>query len=237
MLAPRKTLWSTPPSAIDTALSFADLQPHDVGESFTSSMPEPEASVKSNCFVSTLSNTSFTCNISVYDVGCGDGRVLIQMASRSLPLHSSNDMISPSSQKHHYCHQFIGIEISSTRAQEARDNIARAREDGTLSPHVDIEIRVANALDVKYEDATVIFLYLVPRGLRLIRPVLSKVESGGNESELNGVESNSDVQAQTKFRRIISYMNPIENEPIVKREYCKVGTVEGAAFPIYLYHL
>jgi hypothetical protein len=32
MLAPRKTLWSTPQSAIDTAIAFADLQADDVGE-------------------------------------------------------------------------------------------------------------------------------------------------------------------------------------------------------------
>jgi hypothetical protein len=32
MLAPRKTLWSTPHSAIDTAISFADLDANDVGE-------------------------------------------------------------------------------------------------------------------------------------------------------------------------------------------------------------
>ena len=46
MLAPRKKLWSTPSSAVDIALDFADLGADDV----------------------------------VYDVGCGDGRVLIQMA-------------------------------------------------------------------------------------------------------------------------------------------------------------
>jgi len=46
MLAPQKKLWSTPSSAVDIALDFADLGADDV----------------------------------VYDVGCGDGRVLIQMA-------------------------------------------------------------------------------------------------------------------------------------------------------------
>lgn len=50
MLAPRKKLWSTPSSAIDIALEFAELDMDDV----------------------------------VYDVGCGDGRVLIQMAAMSV---------------------------------------------------------------------------------------------------------------------------------------------------------
>jgi hypothetical protein len=32
-------------------------------------------------------------------------------------------------------------------------------------------------------------------------------------------------------------MNPIEKETITRKEYCKVGNVEEAVFPIYLYHL
>ncbi|KAL3799476.1 hypothetical protein HJC23_013931 [Cyclotella cryptica] len=39
-----------------------------------------------------------------------------------------------------------------------------------------------------------------------------------------------------RSRRVVTYMNPIENKVVVKKELCKVGNVEGAAFPIYLYH-
>ena len=52
MLAPRKKLWSTPSTAIDIALQFANLDVNDV----------------------------------VYDVGCGNGRVLIQMVALSVAL-------------------------------------------------------------------------------------------------------------------------------------------------------
>ena len=75
-------------------------------------------------------------------------------------------------QQHHYCHQFVGIEISSSRADEARSNIHQARIDGLIPSHVTIDIQCSNALEVDYSRATVVFLYLVPRGLRLIQPIL-----------------------------------------------------------------
>lgn len=193
----------------------------------------------------------------VYDVGCGDGRVLIQMASRSIPLDSNAEHSSVNQQQQwHHCRRFVGIEISPPRAQEARENIERAKRDGALPSHVDIDIRVDNALNVDYTEATVVFLYLVPRGLRLIRPVLwdesdaddANVADGSTGKDANNLESKDanhnvqhinlqQTQQQTIPRRIISYMNPIEGESIVKKEYCKVGNVEGAAFPIYLYHI
>ncbi|KAL7521799.1 hypothetical protein ACHAWX_006481 [Stephanocyclus meneghinianus] len=228
MLAPRKTLWSTPQSAIDTAIAFADLDANDV----------------------------------VYDVGCGDGRVLIQMASKSIPVgstfdasSSSNDIASNS--QHHHCHQFIGIEISPERAEQARANVQHAKHNNLIGHHVSVEIKCVNALEVDYTDATVIFLYLVPRGLRLIRPILrshftnpeivgnkathSRDHEADSESQSSNINSNArqkqDHNNRHRPRRVITYMNPIENEVIVRKELCKVGNIHGAAFPIYLYHL
>ncbi|KAL3793064.1 hypothetical protein HJC23_003072 [Cyclotella cryptica] len=229
MLAPRKTLWSTPQSAIDTAIAFADLHANDV----------------------------------VYDVGCGDGRVLIQMASKSIPVGSSSDSAVspcdlPRNSQHHHCHRFVGIEISPERAEEARANVQRAKHDNRIGQHVSIEIKCANALEVDYNDATVIFLYLVPRGLRLIRPILWSQATNQDtvlnrttdsrdhpaaceKSQLNKRCSNTRQVQQNnnnqRPRRVITYMNPIENKVVLKKELCKVGNVEGAAFPIYLYHL
>jgi SAM-dependent methyltransferase len=164
----------------------------------------------------------------VYDVGCGDGRVLIQMASKSIPAENSqSNYSSQNDDKLHHCHQFIGIEISQSRAEEARNNIEKARMDKLISNHVKVEIICANALEVDYSPATVVFLYLVPRGLRLIQPVLR------SDTENNSLA----IQKQQRPKRIISYMNPIEKETTIRKEYCKVGNVEGAAFPIYLYHI
>ena len=115
------------------------------------------------------------------------------MASRSIPRISDDDRTTycdddetknshsnKASQQsphihHHYCKQFIGIEISPERAEEARSNIRHAQETNQVPSHVSIEIICANALDtdsIDYSRATVIFLYLVPRGLRLIKPIV-----------------------------------------------------------------
>ena len=94
----------------------------------------------------------------VYDVGCGDGRVLIKFAMLEG---------TPAGTK------FVGVEIDEDRASEARENVERSG----LSDR--IAIICENALMVDYGDATVVFLYLIPRGLRLIKPVLLGEEGGG----------------------------------------------------------
>ena len=165
MLAPRKTLWSTPKSVIDEAADLAVIEPNDV----------------------------------VYDVGCGDGRVLLHLASKPNTARS-----------------FIGIEINVERAQLARENI----QSKILSREINIDIRCENALDVKdYAKATVIFLYLIPRGLRLIKPLLiaAAKEKGG-------------------CIRVITYMSPFENIKFIKRVFCKVDHQPSACWPVYLYH-
>lgn len=195
MLAPRKKLWSSPSSAIDIALQFAQLDANDI----------------------------------VYDVGCGDGRVLIQMAALSIlpddnassssanngdkndavvleesvgehtsssnDADKSNKQHQPSAEsqslpallstqtkqqqqpqyQYHHCKHFIGIEISAERAIDARRNVQTAYETELIPAHVVIEIICGNALDttlIDYTKATVIFLYLVPRGLRLIKDIV-----------------------------------------------------------------
>ncbi|KAL9187268.1 hypothetical protein ACHAXT_001371 [Thalassiosira profunda] len=243
MLAPRKKLWSTPPSAVDAALAFAALDANDV----------------------------------VFDVGCGDARVLLQMAALSVPLptpltdergvasggassevdggcgdnqqHQSQGASTP---PQHRCHQFVGIEISPERAEEARGNTERARQEGRIPPHVSIEIICANALDteaIEYARATVIFLYLVPRGLRLIKDVVwpkalenEANENGTNEyttATANGIDSAEETTQSARGkrpRRIITYMAPFENTSHVRKELCTVEHQEGAAWPVYLYY-
>merc|ERR1711971_1368560 len=156
----------------------------------------------------------------LYDVGCGDGRVLIEMATYSKPVTSSESK-TPAVESHrgdqsHHCKHFIGVEISQSRAEEAKQNVRNAKE---IPPHVQIEIICANALDLDYSKATVIFLYLVPRGLRLIKPL---------------VWPSCSTDKQINMRRIITYMAPFQNTPHVRKDYCTVGHQDGAAWPLYL---
>ncbi|KAL3816669.1 hypothetical protein ACHAXA_003859 [Cyclostephanos tholiformis] len=224
MLAPRNRLWSTPCSVIDMSMKMANLDSDDV----------------------------------VYDVGCGDGRVLIRMASMSVVIPADDDVViddydrcrSPRHGRHHHaCKSFVGIEISNDRANEARCNVKRAMESGLIPPHVDVEIICGNALDcrrrrgggggggrgrhssprrhhddddddevmneeeyggddvedyddddcvgmdttVDYSKATVIFMYLVPRGLRLMKDLLwPESNSTSSTSKAEGREYGGD---------------------------------------------
>jgi SAM-dependent methyltransferase len=239
----------------------------------------------------------------VYDIGCGDGRVLIEMASRSIPFtneeydsaqrcedqvtdkNNNNKEVTSSMQQstssssiaaarttstsqQHYCTKFIGIDISQERVTEARNNIQKARTSNHIPPHVSIEIICGNALDtdndaIDYTYATVIFLYLVPRGLRLIKPLVwpkDKEEEGeegggrgGFEEDKGRVKDDDDTtvgdsaakneeqqvhknKSSKRRRTIITYMSPFEDETYVRKELCRVEHQDGAAWPVYLYH-
>ena len=111
MLAPRKTLWSTPSAGVEAACQLLRLGAED----------------------------------KVVDVGCGDGRFLLEAAKRGA--HA------------------VGLEIDAERAEAARANGC-------------VDVRTCNALDEAewskaFDDGvTCAFLYLVPRGLRLVAPRL-----------------------------------------------------------------
>ncbi len=73
----------------------------------------------------------------VYDLGAGDGRIVIAAARR-------------------YGIRAVGIEIDARKAAEARANVERAG----LADRV--EIRLGNALDADLREASVVTLFLFP---------------------------------------------------------------------------
>lgn len=166
--------------------------------------------------------TSLTADDILYDVGCGDGRVLVHLASTTP------------------CRRFVGVEIDEERADEARANVARAREVGTIGDGVSVYIRCENALEVDYAEATAVFLYLVPRGLRLIRPLLTKCHgTTGSEGGFEGGDGTHRQQSQksSSVIKVVTYMAKFENEKYIAKEICEVDHQQGARWPIYLYHL
>lgn len=109
MLAPRKTLYSTPLRVFTDALALVAVTSDDV----------------------------------LYDVGCGDGRLLIEAATR-------------------FGVRAVGIEIDAERVRMARE-AAEAAQVAHL-----VTIHYGNALEFDLADATVIFLFLVNRGLKCV---------------------------------------------------------------------
>jgi len=86
----------------------------------------------------------------LYDIGCGDGRFLIQCCKQTEVL------------------RMVGVEIDTERAAAANKHI----HDELGISEERLEIICGNALEQDYSSATKIFLYLTERGLRLIYPII-----------------------------------------------------------------
>lgn len=85
----------------------------------------------------------------VYDLGCGDGRIVIT-AAKEYKAHG------------------VGIDINPERIREAQANAARA----LAGPRVRFEVNDLFAADI--HDATVVTLYLLPSVNLRLRPKLLK---------------------------------------------------------------
>jgi len=85
----------------------------------------------------------------VYDLGCGDGRIVIT-AAKEYKAHG------------------VGIDINPQRIREAQENAARA----LAGPRVRFEVNDLFAADI--HDATVVTLYLLPSVNLRLRPKLLK---------------------------------------------------------------
>ena len=156
-----------------------------------------------------------TSNDVVFDVGCGDGRVLIALALGYLDSNCNGDK-RPS---------FIGIEIDEDRANEARGNILDAGLQELIS------ITTTNAMNVDYSEATIIFLYLVPRGLRLIKPIILQ---GRNSSTTTS--NGSPPSGGKGLLKVVTYMAGFIDEKYIEKRTVSVEHQDGAAWPIYLFH-
>ena len=199
----------------------------------------------------------------VCDVGCGDGRILLRWAqhvcdtmkdktalatrttSSKLPIENGSSLsLSPGSLPASSLIRFVGIEIDEERTKLAQSNVVEARKDGRLIDSVvQTEIRCSNALDLEalqdiYEDATVFFLYLIPRGLRLLKPILLEcIRNRRNREGAQTQEQGTGGKEHERRRkvRVVTYMSPLPDETPIEKRVCTVDHQPGAAWPMYLY--
>jgi SAM-dependent methyltransferase len=85
----------------------------------------------------------------VYDLGCGDGRIVIAAAQR-------------------FGARGVGIDINSSLIAQANLNAQRAGVEDRVS------FRVQDAMTVDLSDATVVTLYLLAAGNVKLRPILMR---------------------------------------------------------------
>ncbi|MGF1516158.1 MAG: SAM-dependent methyltransferase [Elainellaceae cyanobacterium] len=89
----------------------------------------------------------------VYDLGSGDGRLLIQAAQR-------------------YGVRGVGVDIDPARVEEGRSLAAQAGVGDRVL------FRVGNLYDEPFNDATVVFIYLLPHLNLRLRPRLRQLRPG-----------------------------------------------------------
>ncbi|KAG3192557.1 hypothetical protein PC128_g10505 [Phytophthora cactorum] len=177
MLAPRKTLYSTPLSAFRRGLELVHVDASDV----------------------------------VYDLGCGDGRLLID-AARSFGVRA------------------VGVEIDPKRVQQARD-AAETNGVGHL-----VTVHQANALEFDIPaDATVVFLFLISRGLSLVRPKLEKLQACRVITYLYRIPNLSPMEKHLVPARELISEQETTREQEAKGSKSAVGPGD-VMFPVYIYH-
>ncbi|EQC36627.1 hypothetical protein SDRG_06067 [Saprolegnia diclina VS20] len=170
MIAPRKTLHSTPRAVLAEAFALAKVGPSDV----------------------------------ICDVGCGDGRVLLYAVTELCVAKS------------------IGIEIDRARVEAIRASAA------SMGISDKVHIHCGNALEIPIDDdVTVLFLFLIERGLKQVFRQLEACTS----------------RLRAKPLRILTYLYRIDamDPYLVETRMC-AATADGATkadakFPIYLYML
>ena len=101
----------------------------------------------------------------IYDLGSGDGRIVIQAAKR-------------------YGVKGVGIEIDPDLVQKARDNAFREKVDNL------VEFRAQDALTVDVSSATVVTLYMLPEFNAKLRPIFDRQLKSG----ARGVSHDFEVQ-------------------------------------------
>ena len=174
MLAPRKTLWSTPLSAVDHLQRWIQLRANDC----------------------------------VCDIGCGDGRILFQWAERHAEQHPDVPV------------RFIGIDIDPERIEKCHSTL----QTKTFPATIQLSFVCANALESTslFQDATIFFLYLIPRGLKIILPVLKEHQQ---------------AKSPDRCLQVATYMAKLPGETPVDRALLSVDHQPEAAWPLYFYKL
>jgi uncharacterized protein (TIGR03000 family) len=86
----------------------------------------------------------------VFDLGCGDGRIVVMAASK-IGAHG------------------VGIDLDPERVKEAQANVDKAKVQGL------VEIRKGDALKVEdLGQATVVMLYMLPEFMKQLKPIVLK---------------------------------------------------------------
>ena len=138
-----KILWL--PLALIGAAAAAGAEPRTPDVGF---VPTPMAAVERMIAMADIKTGEL-----VYDLGCGDGRIVVAAAQR-------------------YGVKAVGVDINPERVMESRANAVTAGVENLVS------IRQADIFTLDLSEADVVFLYLTPRLNERLMPQLRKLKPG-----------------------------------------------------------
>ena len=264
MLAPRKTLWSTPPGAVDQLQKWIPLQPNDcvcdVGcgdgrilllwaQAHSQYLWATEK--ENDNHLSPLSSSSLCLSSHTSSSSSS--------SSSSTPLSTSSPQISTtSSAMSTSLYTFLGIDIDPHRIGESQEALQEIRQQGLIHPSISIQFICANALESSpmFQPANIFFLYLIPRGLKLFYPLLQQHKQChfrhrqlqiitymsplplGDPGDVDDhfLEERDDPNDDTTTTTITHQPNTMRAH-LVDRSLVRVSHQPGAAWPLYLYHM
>lgn len=151
MLSNGSTMHSTRLSIL-TAISLAAVSAQTSARQ--AEINSPYVSTPPHIVQAMLELAHVTRGDTVYDLGCGDGRIVIQAAQK-------------------FGARGVGIDINPDRIEEARANAGSAG----VAEHVNFH--VGDMFEADFRDATVVALYMLPDANLRLRPrLLSELKPG-----------------------------------------------------------
>ncbi len=129
----------------------------------------------------------------VYDLGCGDGRIVITAARK-------------------YGARAVGFDLDPERVRESRQNVAKAKVQAR------VRIRERNIFKVDLRRANVVTLYLLTSINRRLLPKLMKLRPGSrivsHDFSLDGIKPQKVVQVKIDGheRTVFLWETPLEKE-------------------------
>jgi uncharacterized protein (TIGR03000 family) len=129
----------------------------------------------------------------VYDLGCGDGRIVVTAAKE-------------------FGAKGVGVDIDPERVKDSRANVAKEKVEKL------VEIRQGDALKVKdISKATVVMLYMLPEFQEKLAPILKRELKPGtrvvaHDYSLPGWKEEASAQMQGPFRQHTLYLYRVGEE-------------------------
>ncbi|MEZ0266612.1 MAG: methyltransferase domain-containing protein [Phycisphaerae bacterium] len=143
----------------------------------------------------------------VYDLGCGDGRIVIA-AARDFGARG------------------VGIDIDERRIAECHENAARAKVQNLVT------FKCASFFDVEYADASVVMLYLLPGVMVILKSTFLSALRPGTRLVANHFEMGNwpeDQRVELGGRVLRLWVVPAQVDGVWR---CVMGEEEGSGFGV-----